>query len=352
MRICLTVIMWALLICDVWCQNPCADSVCVAKGDSCAQQYDMLGAITHYKRSGREDADVARKIAECYRKVGNCKSCISWLQKIDSANVSHADMRTFYYSYKSLGEKDSTLYWGTKITNQFPYDAEIIASLSAYFNDSNNPAKADSLARAYCRLDTTNVLVNRQLGYACYALKKYDEALNIYTALIDNGFDNYESNYITGVCSEQMDSLELAYKHLAKAVECSGGKDFNSLYQLGVLCLNMGAADESLEYFRKAENVIRPDKRTMFNLYKNLGASNFKLQRYEDAGRAFEDCLNYYPEDALTYYNAAQMFYAAGETEKAKEYLSKFIAISEQDSDASENTHQLIDNAKQQMLKW
>lgn len=83
-----------------------------------------------------------------------------------------------------------------------------------------------------------------------------------------------------------------------------------------------------------------------------MGASYFKLRRYEEAGCAFEVCLNYYPKDILTFYNAAQMFYAAGKVDKARDYLSKFIESYEQNPDVSENLSQLIENAKQQLQKW
>lgn len=354
MRIYLIIIILLCVNCDIWCQNLISDSIYIAKGDSCMQQYNMYKAITYYNKSRTVDKEVStiRKIADCYRKIGNYKLCISWLQKIDNAKFSHTDMRSLYYSYKSLKKKDDMLYWGTRITNLFPFDSEIIVSLSAYYNDECNYLNADSLARSYYKNDSTNMLVNRQLGYACYGLKKYKEALDIYLKLIDYGFDNYESNYIVGVCYEQMDSLEFAYKHFVNAVKFSENRDFNSMYQLGVLCLNMGDATESLDYLRKANDIIQPNKKSMFNLYKNIGASCFKLQKYEEAGCAFEECLKYYSEDVLTYYNAAQMFYAAGEKEKAKKYLGIFIEMSEQKSGFSEETGQLIEVAKQQMKKW
>lgn len=340
--------------CDIFCQNYFCDSICIAKGDSCMQQYDTFRAIVYFKQCQMADKDVniIRKIAECYRKAGNYINCIFWLHKIESAEISHKDMRSLYYSYKSLGKKDSLLYWGTRITSLFPSDCEIIASLSAYYNDQNNYIKADSLARAYCKIDSTNMQVKRQLGFACYSQKKYDEAAEIYQRLIFDGFDNYESNYIVGICYEQMDSLELAYKHLSMAVKFSESKDFNSLYRLGVICLNLGSATESLEYLKKADNVIQLDRRTMYNLYKNMGASYFKLRKYEEAGQAFEDCLKYCPENDLAYYNAAQMFYAAGEKEKAKKYLCIFIERMEQKSDFTDQTIQIIETAKQQRKKW
>lgn len=263
MRIYIIITIWLFAFCNVWCNNPFVDSIYITKGDSCVQQYDMFSAISYYRLSENADKNIniIRKVAECYRKIGNYKFCISWLQKIDSTNISHADMRSLYYSYRSLDQRDSILYWGTRLTNLFPFDGEIVASLSAYFNDNNNSAKADSLARAYCKHDSTNILVNRQLGYAYYSLKKYNEALYIYRKLIDKGFDNYESNYILGTCYEQTDSIELAYKYLTRAIMFSRNKDFNSLYHLGVLSLNQGDATESLEYFKKARDVIQPDKK-------------------------------------------------------------------------------------------
>ena len=321
-------------------------------GDSCMEQLDIFHAIACYK-SGYDSTDndeLKRKIAKCYRMIGDNRTCISWLNKIPSPYVTHSDMRLYYYSYESLEIEDSTLYWGNKITNEYPFDSKIVASFSSFLNKSGYAQQADSLARAYVKNDSSNLFVNRQLGYSCYLLKNYKEALDIYRNISKKGIDNFETNFIIGYCYEELDSLNQAYNYMLKAVKHKKEKDFNSLYRLGLICLNSGIADEALTYLNRTLNILQPDKNTMYNLYKNIGASYFKLMKYKEAGTAFETCLDFIPNDIVAYYNAAQMFYANKDIEKAKSYLQKIIELSE--LNISDTNQEIIDNAKKQLDKW
>lgn len=316
------------------------------------ERLDIFHAIAYYKKDYVSDNDeLKRKIARCYKLMGDNRTCISWLKKIPEARINHRDMRLYYSSYENLGIEDSTLYWGYRITKEYSFDGEMVASFASFLNKTGYAQQADSIARAYVKKDSSNLLVNRQLAYACYLLKNYREALNLYINLFNKGFDNYESNFIIGCCCEQLDSDHIAYDYMLRAVKIKKGKDFNSLYRLGLICLNLGIADEALGYLNQSLNMLQPDKNTMYNLYKNIGASYFKLNKYKEAGVAFEHCLNLFPDDIVSYYNAAQMYYADKEIEKAKSYLQKIDELSKQ-LNFSDKDKEIIDNARKQLKQW
>lgn len=101
---------------------------------------------------------------------------------------------------------------------------------------------------------------------------------------------------------------------------------------------------------KQSLKLIQLDRNTIYNLYKNIGASYFKLRKYKEAGVAFENCLTFFPNDIVAYYNAAQMFYANKDIGKAKSYLQKVIELSE--LNISNREKEIINNAKQQLDKW
>lgn len=344
------IIFFIVMSANVYGKNRLHDNN-VELGDSCMEKLDIFHAIYYYKKSCMFDNDnLKRKLAKCYKLIGDDRTCIMWLKQIPEDQIKHQDMRLYFFSYKNLELEDSTLYWGYKITKEYPFDSEIVASFSSFLNNTGYAQLADSIARAYVRNDSSNLLVNRQLAYSCYLLKKYKEALNGYINIFKKGFDNYESNFIIGCCYEQLDSNAIAYNYMQRAVKIKKGRDFNSLYRLGLICLNLGIADEALTYLNQSLEILQPDKNTMYNLYKNIGASYFKLRKYKEAGSAFENCLNLFPDDIVSYYNAAQMFYANKEIEKAKSYLQKIIELSK--LNISDREKEIIENAKQQLVKW
>ena len=70
------------------------------QGDSCLSRYDVFHATQYYQKyleANPSHLEARRKLASCYRKVGNYTACISCLDKIPSDSINHEDMRIFYY---------------------------------------------------------------------------------------------------------------------------------------------------------------------------------------------------------------------------------------------------------------
>ena len=66
------------------------------QGDSCLSRYDVFHATQYYQKyleANPSHLGARRKLASCYRKVGNYTACISCLDKIPSDSINHEDMR-------------------------------------------------------------------------------------------------------------------------------------------------------------------------------------------------------------------------------------------------------------------
>lgn len=180
------------------------------QGDSCLSRYDVFHATQYYQKyleANPSHLEARRKLASCYRKVGNYTACISCLDKIPSDSINHEDMRMFYYAYLNQNNNDKVSLWGERIAFLFPYDSEIIASLATHYNGANQPGRAEEVAKNYIsQYDSTNLYVNKEYAYSLFMQFKYDEAIPLYEKLIAQGFDNFESNFILGLCYEDIQS--------------------------------------------------------------------------------------------------------------------------------------------------
>lgn len=120
------------------------------QGDSCLSRYDVFHATQYYQNyleANPSHLGARRKLASCYRKVGNYTACISCLDKIPSDSINHEDMRMFYYAYLNQSNNDKVSLWGERIAFLFPYDSEIIASLAVHYNGVNKPDRAEKWRR-------------------------------------------------------------------------------------------------------------------------------------------------------------------------------------------------------------
>ena len=118
------------------------------QGDSCLSRYDVFHATQYYQNyleANPSHLGARRKLASCYRKVGNYTACISCLDKIPSDSINHEDMRMYYYAYLNQNNNDKVSLWGERIAFLFPYDSEIIASLAVHYNGVNKPDRAEKV---------------------------------------------------------------------------------------------------------------------------------------------------------------------------------------------------------------
>lgn len=333
-------LLWLLLSCPSFGRKKVAtaDSLrCfVSKGDSCMADFDYRHAVDYFLRamnSGAADT-LSRRLAECYRRMGDHRRCIDCLHRISDDSLTHKDCRLLYYAYSSLGKADSLEYWGKSIVRLWPNDGEIVASLANWYNERQLPEKAIRLASSYRMRDTTNLAVNRQYGYGCYLDGKDSLAISVYNALLRQGFDNYETHLILGICYRNEEQPSKAYEHLKKAVAAKNN-DFFSLSQLGKVCLELSENsmyamrpplyNEAAECFAKAVAATTPDSVRLSSVYKDLAEAHYLCRDYKSAANAFERAALYAPEDALIYYNVAQMYRGVEDWAQEERYSRLFL---------------------------
>lgn len=327
------------------------------KGDSCMRAYDVFHATQYYQQSialNPSNVEVRRQLASCYRQSADNMACVSCLDNIPRDSVNHKDMRMYYYCMLDMGDKDKTAYWGDRIVATYPYDSEIVGSLATYYNDNNMPGKAEAVAKSYItQCDSTNLYVNKAYAYSLYLQFRYDEAIPVYNKLIAQGYDNFISNFVLGLCYEhfsQYANYPKAHYHLTRA---SKFKDNNAtcFYRLALVEKELYMDSLALEHFNRAIETATPRAR-MCDIYKKMADLHFQHGQYEAAGRAFELSLLYDDEDTpVNYYNAAQMYIASKNDLKAKLYLQLFLSKAVRLKDDGQNKL-LVSKAKAQLAQY
>lgn len=101
--------------------------------DSLFTNYNYSAAASCYLRceNDTDSITIFRKLAQCYRKMGDYKAEQSSLLRIPQDSLLHNDMRQIYYSYSRLQDTVSIDLWGKGILEAFPYDSDITASVAA-----------------------------------------------------------------------------------------------------------------------------------------------------------------------------------------------------------------------------
>ena len=334
----------------------------VLKGDSCMNEHDSYHAITYYQQYIDEhpkDLNVLKKLASCYRMRGDNKKCIACMDSIPTDSLNHDDLRMKFYSYLNLGDKGRVDLYGTKIIDDYPYDSELFATLLSHWNNQGKPEKVSTFAMPYVeKYDSTNILVNKELAYSLYLQFKYEQAIPRYKRLIADGFDNFESNLVLGLCFHNQEKYKEATPYLEKAYQL---KDDNSncLFYLGMNYKKMAEKtkdivcerefrSKAITYLNRSIEVAYPKSRALY-INQQLAELYYKNFNYKEAGHSFAQCIEYDEEDnPLNYYNAAQMYIGAQMKPQAKLYLQIFLEKADKLKDEKEKA-KLTSKVKEQL---
>ena len=213
-------------------------SALVSQGDSCMAEHDSQHAIGFYQQhlnTHPGDLPVLRKLASCYRMRGDNKKAIACMDSLPKDSLNHEDMRMLFFTNLNLGNKSAIDNWGLRIRLMYPNDSEVFTTLLSHWNNSNTPENVSAFALSYVeKQDSTNILINKELAYSLFLQFRYEQAIPYYKKLIADGFDNYESNFVLGLCYYNTEKYQLALPYLKRAVDLKDDPPMNSLYFLGM----------------------------------------------------------------------------------------------------------------------
>lgn len=367
-------------------------SVCLQKGDSCMQQYNTFEALKYYQRAyelgkavagkqakdtlklpiedldklPQEEADkiidrliagavksatvpyyISAKLADCYYKRGNYFQCSELLKNTPEDSLSHESFRQLAYSYKKQDDTGSFIYWASQLVNRYPMDGEMVAGLTLAFTQTEQPQNGIACAEQYCKVDTTNIEVNRALADAYFIDRQFPKATKIYERLLEQGDSTFNTLYSAGMCYTKTDSLERAYQCLKPALWLSKMQHANCAWRLGVVCVDTKRFEEGLGYLDLATQLLLPDTTTMKAITLSKGEAYYLTEHYDKAVEAWKEHLAYNPSSIATYYNiASAYYYYLPDGQMAKTYYEKFLNLARKEEKPTQQLTEMIEKAE------
>ena len=364
----------------------------IEAGDSCMKQYNTFEALKYYQRAyelgkavagkqakdtlklpiedldklPQEEADkiidrliagavksatvpyyISAKLADCYYKRGNYFQCSELLKNTPEDSLSHESFRQLAYSYKKLDDTGSFIYWTSQLVARYPMDGEMVAGLTLAFTQTEQPQNGIVCAEQYCKVDTTNIEVNRALADAYFVDRQFPKATKIYERLLEQGDSTFNTLYSAGMCYTKTDSLERAYQCLKPALWLSKMQHYGAAYRLGVVCVDTKRFEEGLGYLDLATQLLLPDTTTMKAITLSKGEAYYLTEHYDKAVEAWKEHLAYNPSSIATYYNiASAYYYYLPDGQLAKTYYEKFLNLARKEEKPTQQLTEMIEKAE------
>lgn len=325
----------------------------VEQGDSCRALGDTYHAMICYEQALclRDDAAVRMRLGECHYLRGNYRQCINTMKVVPEDSLSHEALRQIFYSYEQLSDRRPMLYWGSVLVGRYPMDAAVLARQMQTYTLEDEPEKSERLGRAYCRVDSGNVLVLRALSDARFYQRNYREAARGYERLLALGDSTYNVFFSLGMCYEQLDEDIKAYRMLSRAVAVTDSMKPQSLRHLGSLCLKRSLFDQAERCLARSLLLIQPEPALLYLLHNSLGETHYNQQRFTEAIGAWRKALELRPDSYVTCYNIATTSRHIGDRKQARQAYADFLAMARREPKPTDALRQMMMNAEEYLAR-
>ena len=265
----------------------------VARGDSCLRLNDTYNSMLWYARAhqlDRQNDTVTRKLAQSYFRRGQYNQCLALTDTLTADTTTYQDLRLRFNCFQKMGADDSLrIVCGRQILAVNPMDAAVVTDIATYYNGEQMADTALAVCQAYYKLDSTNQLVNKQMGRALFIKKDYYAALDLFLDAYRNGDENPATLFYIGRTYECCSIPERAHDFMLMAAEKSMFTSLPIVKALARVSNFHKYRDEVLNYTQMAFDLCQADSASMAEIF------DIRAQFYE--AYAFQ----YYDSDKLKY---------------------------------------------------
>lgn len=266
----------------------------VARGDSCTRMNDTYNSMLWYAQAHQLDSQndtVTRKLAQSYFRRGQYNQCLALTDTLLADTLTYQPLKLRYNCLQKMGAADSLrVECARQIVGINPLDAAVVTDIATYFNGKQQADSAIAYCNLYRRIDSTNQLVNKQLGRALFIKKDYYPALDLFLDAYRNGDQTPALLFYIGRTYECCSIPERAHEFMQMAAY---GSNFASLPIVKAL------ARVSASYFKYRDDVPYYTQ-VAFELCQADSASMAEI--YDIRARFYEAYAHqYYDSDKLKY---------------------------------------------------
>lgn len=325
----------------------------VKEADSCRMSNNLYRALKLYEEAYQREAstETLRAIIQCHYERGSYQRCIDLYRNVSPDSLTVKDLKMKFFCFSNIAQADSTVHYGQLANSADPYDCKIVSKLAHHYNTIQLPDTALHIADRYCRIDSTNVFVNRQKAHALYLIGDYPKALHEYRRLKHWGDRNESTLYYLALCYAKTDSLYLAYENLNEAAKLNNYENPSILSQLGTVAVELGIIGEGIGYIEKSIELMQPDGKLLFSLTNTMAEGCFKWGKYEKSISYMKQSLKYPDSNVYVYYRIAQAYGMMKKLKEEQEYYQIFVDKAQKEPSPSPIMKECIEYAQYRILK-
>lgn len=267
---------------------------------------------------------VKRSLAKCYYARGYYQKSIDLCNEMMQQDTIDVDLSMLARCYERMGLADSTIKYRQIIAERDLEDYGNIQSLARIFNQVGMNEMALHYLDLYYNVDSTNLTVNNQRAYILHELREFDEAIEEYRKLREQGFLNATSLYYDGVAHSRIGKRKEAYELLEEARRRSIVPNGYIYAELGMVSDDVGKEKEGIEHINTAMRLLLPDSALMYSLFDAKAMSEMALFRYRDALESYKRSLDY----QMNLTNICQIAYIYGtlkDEQNERRYYEMFL---------------------------
>ncbi|MDF1573803.1 MAG: hypothetical protein P1P86_01245 [Bacteroidales bacterium] len=160
--------------------------------------------------------------------------------------------------------------------------------------------------------------ITRNIAEFLFEKDHFEEALDIFTMLLESQADDKELLEKAGYCNQKMEKYREAVAYY-KRISLSGDLNLWTLKNMGISFRKYGAFKEALETYEKAA-IMQPDDQTIESL---IGFCHLKLGDYGKALKHYFKIEYLNPGNLHVLRPIAWCYFAMGELEKSEKYFNE-----------------------------
>lgn len=245
----------------------------VARGDSCTRMNDTYNSLLCYEQARLLvfNDTVLYKLAQTNFRRGQYNQCLALTDTLLADTLTYQPLKLRYNCLQKMGADDSLrIECARQILTVNPMDAAVVTDIATFFNGKQQADSAMAYCNLYRRIDSTNQLVNKQLGRALFIKKDYYPALDLFLDAFRNGDQTPALLFYIGRTYECCSIPERAHEFMQMAAY---GANFASLPIVKAL------ARVSASYFKYRDDVPYYTQ-VAFELCQADSASMAEVYRY------------------------------------------------------------------------
>ncbi len=182
-------------------------------------------------------------------------------------------------------------------------------------------------------------------GNTLFDEKKYEEAIKVFEAILQQEPEAYIINLNIGHCYFQMEKYDQAIEYYKKVLE-QQPENKNALLGLGNAYLNMGKKEEALAWYSRIKFEDIDDPIVLYN----MGNSFYENSLYEESLKYYERALKLQDDFLDARYRLGLTYITLGKNEEALKEFETYLKY-DNESERANQVKSFIEYLKKKLVK-